>query len=257
MRVVVLGSGSSGNALVVESGSRRLLIDAGFSCKELERRFELVGIDGAGFDGVLLTHEHGDHIRGAARFGRRYRVPLFATEGTFAGFRPGRHPPERRIVRSGEPLEVGAFRIEPFAVPHDAREPVGFVVEDGHGRRLGLVADLGARSHPAWARLIDLDLLVLETNHDLTMLRDGPYPWPLKQRIAGGLGHLSNDDAAAGLRELVGDRLRWVVAYHLSQVNNDPALAAEAIGEELDRLGSVARVRISSQDEPGPWLEIG
>ncbi|MDX1385923.1 MAG: MBL fold metallo-hydrolase, partial [Thermoanaerobaculia bacterium] len=113
MRVVVLGSGSSGNALVVESGVRRLLIDAGFSCRELERRLELVGIDGAGFDGVLLTHEHGDHIRGAARFGRRHRVPLFATEGTFAGVRLGRHPPERRVVRSGKALEVGAFRIEP------------------------------------------------------------------------------------------------------------------------------------------------
>jgi phosphoribosyl 1,2-cyclic phosphodiesterase len=146
--------------------------------------------------------------------------------------------------------------VEPFAIPHDAREPVGLAVEDSAGRRLGLAADLGSRSRLAWARLAGVDFLVLETNHDLGLLRSGPYPWVLKQRIAGSHGHLSNEDAADGVPELVSDRLQWVVLYHLSQTNNSPALAADAVGEALAREGCPARVALTEQDRPTPWLEI-
>jgi phosphoribosyl 1,2-cyclic phosphodiesterase len=151
---------------------------------------------------------------------------------------------------------VAGFVVEPFMIPHDASEPVGFVVEDPCGRRIGLVADLGCRTSLAWGRLRDLDLLILETNHDLDMLRNGPYPWSLKQRVAGRHGHLSNREAAEGLPELIGDRLRWVVLYHLSRTNNLPALAAAAVGETLDREGCSAQMAVSEQDHPTPWLEV-
>lgn len=258
MRIVVLGSGSRGNAVVVESGSHRLLVDAGFSCRELERRLAAVGLDlAAGFDAVLLTHEHGDHIRGVERVARRHRLPVYATAGTLEAIPLGEEVAASAVrIASGERSEVGGFEVEPFAIPHDAREPVGLVIEDSAGRRLGLVADLGSRSRLAWGRLMELDVLLLEANHDLEMLRNGPYPWALKQRIAGRHGHLSNREAAEGIPELVGDRLRWVILYHLSQTNNLPALAAAAVGEALEREGSAAGLTVTEQDRPTTWLEV-
>lgn len=243
--------------MVVEYGETRLLVDAGFSCRRMEERLGELGIDPGGFAGVVLTHEHGDHSRGADRFCRKHKTPLFLTGGTLEGSKlSGEVGRAAHVVRSGEPWEVGPFRLEAFLLPHDAREPVGLVIEDERGRRIGLAADLGNRSRLAWGRLSDLDLLILETNHDLEMLRSGPYPWALKQRVAGRHGHLSNREAAEGLPELVTDRLRHVVLYHLSQTNNLPALAAAAVGEALDREGSSAAIIVSEQDRPTPWLEV-
>jgi phosphoribosyl 1,2-cyclic phosphodiesterase len=257
LRVVVLGSGSGGNAVVVESGGRRLLVDAGFPCREIERRLAAVGVDPGGFDALFVTHEHGDHLRGAERFCRRHRLPLYLTAGTLEAASLSEEVAARVVVvRSGEPVEVGGFRIEPFLVPHDAREPIGCVVEDEAGRRVGLAADLGTASRLAWGRLAELDVLLLETNHDLDMLRNGPYPWALKQRVAGRHGHLSNREAAESLPELVSERLRWVVLYHLSRTNNLPALAAAATGEALERAGSAARLVVADQFRPTPWLEV-
>jgi phosphoribosylformylglycinamidine synthase PurS subunit len=234
-RLAVLGSGSSGNSLVLEAGP-------GFSCREIERRLDLLGIDARRFKGLLLTHEHGDHVRGAPRFARRHRVPVFATAGTLEGLRAKLEGVEVHVIRAGRPLEVGGFAVDPIAIPHDAREPVGFVVEDPEGHRVGVVADVGTGSRMAWGRLRDLDALVLETNHDLEMLHNGPYPWHLKQRIAGANGHLSNREAAEGLGELVSDRLQWVVLYHLSRTNNQPELAAASVRDRLARLGAAARI---------------
>jgi len=260
MRLAVLGSGSGGNSLIVESGGRRLLVDAGFSCRRIERQLRDLGEDAARIDALLLTHEHHDHIRGADRLLQRHGLPVYATAGTLEH---ARLPPEAaaRAIRSGEPFEVperGApgFQVEAFRIPHDAREPVGFVIEDAAGHRLGVVADLGSRSQLAWGRLRDLDCLVIETNHDLRMLRNGPYPWHLKQRVAGRHGHLSNHEAALGVSELVSERLRWVVLYHLSRTNNLPALAAREVGEKLDELGSRAELLLTQQDEATPWIEI-
>lgn len=257
LRIGVLGSGSGGNAVVVESGPHRLLIDAGFSCRELVRRMGELRCDPRSIGALVLTHEHQDHCKGANRFARKFRVPVYATEGTLQEAHLREEQAQAAVLlRSGEPCEVAGFRIEPFMLPHDAREPVGFVVEDPLGRRLGLVADLGCRTSLAWGRLSDLDALVLETNHDLDMLRNGPYPWSLKQRVAGRHGHLSNRDAADGLPDLICDRLRWVVLYHLSRTNNLPALAAAAIGEALDRERSPAQMVVTDQDHPTPWLEV-
>ena len=257
LRIGVLGSGSGGNSVVVESGPHRLLIDAGFSCRELVRRMKKLDFDPSTLGGLILTHEHVDHCRGADRIARKFGLPVHATRGTLSGARLREEAVRSAVVlRSGEPCEVAGFRVEPFTLPHDASEPVGFLIEDPCGRRVGLVADLGCRTGLAWGRLKDLDVLLIETNHDLDMLRNGPYPWSLKQRIAGRDGHLSNRDAADGLPELMTDRLRCVVLYHLSETNNLPALAAAAVGEVLDRERCSARMVVSEQDHPSPWLEV-
>lgn len=257
LRVGVLGSGSGGNAVVIESGKRRILLDAGFSARELGKRMKLLGVDPSTIEALVLTHEHQDHCKGADGFAKKLKVPIYATEGTLAGIRLRDDVARSAVlIRSGEPCEVAGFRIEPFMIPHDAREPVGLVVEDPLGRRVGLVADLGCRTSLAWGRLHNLDVLLLETNHDLDMLRNGPYPWSLKQRVAGRHGHLSNRDAADGLPELINDRLRWVALYHLSRTNNLPALAAAAIGEALDRERCAAQAVVTDQFHPTPWLEV-
>ncbi len=259
LRLVVLGSGSQGNAVVIEAGGRRLLVDAGFSAREIRRRLARVGLGFADLDAVVLTHEHLDHVRGLERLCRKRPVPVYATAGTVGGMtlRP-EVAALVRCCRSGVPFEAAGFVVELFTVPHDAREPVGVVVEDpGGGGRVGLVADLGCRSRLAWARLAGVHALILEANHDLEMLRNGPYPWSLKQRVAGRHGHLSNADAAEGLSELVHRDLSHVVLYHLSQVNNLPALAAAVVGEELARLRARAALTVSGQLEPTPWLTVG
>lgn len=256
MRLVVLGSGSGGNVLVLESGGRRLMVDAGFSCREIEKRLAKVGVDGDQFDGLILTHEHSDHTRGVKRFARRHNVPVYATAGTLEGLGLGDNGIEVQVLVSGSQVEVGGFLLEPFAVPHDAREPIGMVLQDEEGRRVGLVADLGACSQLAWGRLTDLDALILESNHDLDMLRSGPYPWPLKQRVASRHGHLSNREAAEGVSELDSSYLQWVVLYHLSRTNNLPALAVDSVGEALSRESSPAEICVASQFEPTPWMDI-
>lgn len=257
MRIAVLGSGSSGNAVVVESAGRRLLVDAGFSCKEMERRMTVLGIDPDGFEAVVVTHEHSDHVRGARVFARRHDLTVHATRGTLEASRLPEQDVKTAVFESGRPCRIGSFEVEPFNIPHDAREPIGMVVTDSNGKRLGLVADLGTRSQLAWAALQEVDTLILEANHDLDLLRRGPYPWPLKQRVASRHGHLSNRDAADGVRDLVSDRLGLVVLYHLSRTNNVPGLAAATVGEALDREGSNAEVLVSTQHEPTGWLEVG
>jgi len=258
MRIAVLGSGSRGNAVVVESAGVRILIDAGFSCRQIEKRLEGLGVRADSLSALVLTHEHADHVRGADVLARRHELPIYATEGTLEESSGLTEAARKRCVTiaSGRPFEVAGFAIEPFAIPHDAREPVGFTVTAPDGCRLGLCGDIGSRSRLAWGRLVDLDVLILETNHDLGMLRDGPYPWVLKQRVAGRHGHLSNRDAADGLPELLCDRLRWVVAYHLSQTNNLPALAVSEIGEVLVREGSAAEIAVTEQDRAGAWIEV-
>lgn len=257
LRLAVLGSGSGGNCAVIESGGHRLLVDAGFSCREIERRLRMLGVEPDTLDGVVLTHEHRDHSRGAERLVRRHGLAVFATGGTLAAGVLGRQRERAQVIASGRPFEAGGgFAVEAFAVPHDAREPVGLVVEDSSGRRVGLVADLGARSRLAWGRLREVSVLLLETNHDLEMLRSGPYPWSLKQRVAGRHGHLSNREASEGIGELASERLEWVVLYHLSQTNNLPALAAACVGDALDRAGCRAGIVVAKQERPSEWIEI-
>jgi phosphoribosyl 1,2-cyclic phosphodiesterase len=258
MRVAVLGSGSAGNCLVVESAGRRILIDAGFSCREVEARCRRVGVEPETLEAVIITHEHNDHSLGADRLARRLGLAVYATEGTLKALHWSREArPRLHAITPGWPYEIAGFEVEAFPVPHDASDPVGVVVADRAGARIGFVSDLGCWSRLAGARLQDIDLLVLESNHDLEMLRRGPYPWALKQRVASRHGHLSNQQAAEALPELVSDRLRSIVLYHLSRSNNEPALAVEAVTSALDRLGSTARVTLTEQSRPSSWMEVG
>lgn len=245
MRLVVLASGSSGNALVVEAGGRAILIDCGVSCRQIEKRMHAAGVDPGRLDAVLLTHEHTDHIQGLEVFLRRHAVPLAATAGTAAACN-GLFTPAL-VLQSGREVGLGCLKVLPFAVSHDAREPVGFVVEHG-GRRVGLLTDSGVATALAVERLERCDALLLEANHDPDMLRLGPYPWALKQRIASRTGHLSNEQAQALLDRLTHPRLQVVVGMHLSRQNNSPELVRRELSRPLT--GSTVRLAVAGQDEP-------
>lgn len=236
LRVCSLGSGSGGNALVVEArdgGSvTRVLVDDGFNLKQLGRRLERAGLSLHEIDAIVVTHEHSDHAAGVVRFACKAGIPVFCSDGTAraAGLRE-RGVQWRELV-SGVRQELGALVIDPYEVPHDAAEPLQFVFGDG-GRWLGLLTDAGEPTAVMMAALRRVDALVLECNHDETMLRKGPYAPFLKTRIAGARGHLSNAQAAALLRQLDRARLQWVAAAHLSAQNNTRALACEALATAL------------------------
>ncbi len=231
MRFALLGSGSRGNATLVEAGDSRVLVDCGFSVAETERRLGRLGLVAADIDALLVTHEHGDHIRGVAPFARRHGTPVWMTAGTALAARDTDLP----VVEwhSGhEPFVIGGLEITPFPVPHDAREPCQFTFSDG-ARRLGVLTDLGSPTPCVVAALDGCDALVLECNHDPGLLARGPYPPALKARVAGALGHLSNGQAADLLGRLDCSRLQHLVAAHLSEKNNLPALATAALAGVL------------------------
>ena len=255
IRLATLGSGSGGNATLVEGGGARVLIDAGFSCRRLVQRLRFVGVDPAAIDAILLTHEHGDHLAGAAAFATSFGKPIYCTRGTAAaaGFAADGVAPI--LVRDGEPFAIGALAVRPFAVPHDAAETVGFVVEAG-GARAGYVTDLGHDPETVRAPLRGADLLVVESNHDVAMLREGPYPEHVKARVLGRHGHLDNETSAAILADVAGRTTRAIVLAHLSATNNQPALALAAARRRLGRGAfPVPVLHPAAQETPSPWFE--
>jgi phosphoribosyl 1,2-cyclic phosphodiesterase len=237
MRFTSLGSGSSGNATLVEAGDSsrptRLLVDCGFSLRELGRRLATRGVEPGQIDAVFITHEHGDHVGGALTLARRHGVRLCMSAGTWSALRQDSAPAGLTLLACGDTLDIGALQLKPFAVPHDAREPLQLRVHDGE-HHLGLLTDLGEATEAVAQALAGCDALLLEANHDREMLLSGPYPWVLKRRISGGFGHLENSLAAALLRRLRHGGLRHVVAAHLSRQNNSPELAAQALATALD-----------------------
>ena len=254
MRFASLGSGSRGNSLVVEAGDTRLLLDCGFSARETQARLAALALAPEQISAVLLTHEHGDHVAGAFRFSRRYRVPLYLTHGTcLALSRSSGDLCGGALIDSHSVFSLGDFEIQPFPVPHDAREPVQFVFSDGN-RRLGVLTDTGAVTPHVVDMLNVCDALILECNHDRAMLAGSAYPASLKQRIAGGFGHLENDQAASLLRQLGSCRLQHVVAAHLSEQNNRPELAVRALATALDC--AEEWIGVASQEEGLSWREL-
>ena len=233
MRFASLGSGSDGNGLVVEAAGTCVLIDCGFGVKDTVVRLARLGLEPSSITAILVTHEHNDHIGGVPAFAARYDIPVWATFGTIdeVAFRfegmTGIYG-----FDSHERFAVGALEIMPFAVPHDAREPVQYVVSDG-AHRVGVLTDLGVSTAHVEASLSGCDALVLECNHDLEMLARGDYPFNLKQRIAGRFGHLHNEAAAALLARLDTSRLTHIIAAHLSRENNTPELARNALASAL------------------------
>lgn len=231
MRFASLGSGSRGNATLVQAGNTLVLVDCGFSCAEAERRMRTLGCAPEQLSALLVTHEHRDHIGGVARLARRHGLPVWATPGTGATLRAERSLRLRRL-NSHAPLQIGELEVQPFPVPHDAREPCQFRFSDGR-RHLGVVTDLGSLTQHVVRTLDRCHGLVLECNHDRQMLSEGPYPQRLKARVAGRYGHLSNDQAVELLQRLRLDDLQCLVAAHLSEKNNHPELVRDALVQGL------------------------
>lgn len=254
IRFASLGSGSEGNALVVEAGRSRLLLDCGFSATETERRLARLGLEPAGLDAILVTHEHDDHVGGVGRFSRKFDIPVYLSHGTHAAVTATRSEfAAVEIIDSHHPFAIGDIAVFPYPVPHDAREPTQFVFGDG-AARVGVLTDAGASTPHIEAMLSGLQALVIECNHDRDLLMGSSYPERLKARIGGRFGHLDNNQAAEILGKLDRSRLQHVVAAHLSQKNNRPDLAREALAGAL---GCGADwVAVATQADGFGWREV-
>lgn len=233
MRFAMLGSGSKGNGTLVDAGGVRVLVDCGFAVREVEARCTRLDFDLASLDAILVTHEHGDHLGGVARMARAYDLPVYLTRGSYQGWRD-REVDDIRFITPHEPFSIAALKVRPFPVPHDAKEPCQFAFEHA-GKKLGVVSDLGAITQHIRYVLSDCDALLLEANHDPVMLANGPYPQKLKERVGGGLGHLSNTQSAGLVSSVQRARLQHLVLTHLSEQNNTPELARNAICAALEQ----------------------
>jgi phosphoribosyl 1,2-cyclic phosphodiesterase len=258
--ISVLGSGSTGNVTFVSDGSVRLLLDAGLACREIERRLRDFGVSPRNIDGVLVSHEHGDHARGAWRFCARHRVPLYATSATyqFMPKLPGLRNRDVEWVRvvSGSSSKIGRLTVDFFPTPHDASDPVGFRIRRGK-LAFGHVTDIGHISEDVVSGLRGCDAILIESNHDVDMLRASDYPDSLKHRVGSRYGHLSNDALARYLEKRLPDSVRHLFLAHLSLQNNHEKLALECCHEALRRRGgAMPRVHLTYPDRPTPLLRL-
>jgi phosphoribosyl 1,2-cyclic phosphodiesterase len=254
VRFACLGSGSEGNALLIEADGTRLLVDCGFGIRETIARLGRLGVAPESIDAIVVTHEHSDHIGGVAAFATRFGTAVWLTFGTLSAVAE-RFAALPRVCGfdSHDAFAVGGIEVRPFPVPHDAREPVQFVLTDGKWR-LGVLTDLGVSTAHVEASLSGCDALVLECNHDREMLANGDYPYPLKQRISGKFGHLDNDAAAELLSRIDSSRLKHLFAAHLSAQNNTRELAGAALAGALSC--TQEWVGIADQHEGFGWREF-
>ncbi|WP_457808413.1 MBL fold metallo-hydrolase [Kushneria sp. EE4] len=252
MQFASLGSGSRGNATLVSSADTTILVDCGFGIREAVRRMQTLHMDPATLAGILVTHEHIDHVRGVFALARRFGLTIYMTVGSWLSLQPD---PAINVVlvTPEETWSIGDLDITPVTVPHDAREPVQYVIQAGVCR-LGLLTDLGMVTPHVIKRYQQCDALFIECNHDARMLANGPYPPSLKRRVSGRLGHLSNRQAAALLQTLGTDRLQRLVASHLSEKNNLPELAFDAIRPLLDN--DESRLVIARQERTVDWQSV-
>lgn len=258
MRLTVLGSGSRGNAILVESGGSALLIDAGFSLRELLARLAAAAAEPSRLGAIVLTHEHGDHARGAARAAAAWSVPILASRGTLDAL-AGTLAADTATVAlpPSRPVAAGAFTVTAYPTAHDAADPMMVVVEDADGRRLGVAYDVGTPTVALRHACRGLDALVLETNHDEVLLRASGYPPAVRARIAGSGGHLSNRQAGALAREAAHQGLGTLVLAHLSDRCNRPELALRTVQTELAGSAFAGRIVVAGQDAPTPTIEVG
>lgn len=256
MKLSLLASGSKGNAVFLESGETRVLIDAGLSAVEITRRLTLIGVDPTSLNAILISHDHSDHTRGAAILARKLKIPLLASQSTRQAASAVLKKCDFLEFESGTTFSYRDLLIDPFLITHDAADPVGFVIESSEGR-IGFATDLGIVTRLVTEKLRNCRLLVIEANHDEAMLLNGPYPWHLKQRIKSRHGHISNTESMGLLEELLHDRLEGVFLAHLSEVNNDPKLpqsAAERLLAGQNRCSP--ELFIGDQYHPGRLFEI-
>jgi len=254
VRFACLGSGSKGNAWLVQAGQTRVMVDCGFGQREAAKRLARLGLAADELDAILVTHEHSDHGRGAAGLAGRAGCAVWMSHGSQVMLiAAGEGPETVQVILDHTAFAVGDLEITPYPVPHDAREPLQFLFSDG-AARFGLLTDAGHVTPHMETVLTDCDALALECNHDVTMLEAGSYPATLKRRILGPYGHLDNQAAATLLGKVAGSRLKHAVAAHLSQENNSPELARAALAGAL---GCVPDwIAVADQEDGLDWREI-
>ncbi|MGL4533852.1 MAG: MBL fold metallo-hydrolase [Fusobacteriaceae bacterium] len=257
MKISILGSGSSGNCTFIESDNIKILIDAGFSCKKIEEKLLSIGEKLEDISGVLITHEHGDHIMGAGIISRKYCIPIYISSESY----------EHGIIKLGKIEDknvklieaeffINSLKIIPFDVMHDAVRTLGFRIEGKNGKTLALATDIGYVDNRVKEKFKDIDLMVIECNYDYHMLMDCSYPWDLKARVKGKNGHLSNDDSAKFIGEIFSERLKKVYLVHVSKDSNNYSMALKTVEKELERLEIDVVLEVAGQDITTKVYEI-
>lgn len=256
MKITPLASGSTGNSFLVQSDSAAVLVDAGLSGKQMQERITRAGTDPSELKGIIVSHGHSDHVKGVGVLSRKFKIPVWMNRGTW-------QVAERNLGKlhgleffeTGRIFQVAGLRVHPFSVPHDCADPVGFRITHGTCR-MGIATDLGTATGLVAGVLAGVQVVVLESNHDPVMLRDGPYPWELKQRVRGRLGHLSNMESANLLQRIVSDELKAVILAHMSETNNRSELALDCARASLtDFLEHDGVVYCAVQNQVGPVVE--
>lgn len=256
LSICVLASGSKGNAIHVSDGHTAILVDAGLSGIEIQRRMQAADLSMADLNAIVVSHEHSDHVRGVGVLARRYGLPVHITADTEQAARGAiGHLPDINHFRIGRAFAIGDLTLRPFSTSHDARDPAGFTIST-NGCKIGIATDLGIATGMVKQHLTGCALLVLEANHDPTMLIEGPYPWPLKQRIKSRSGHLSNEASGELLAELAHDTLRHVILAHLSETNNTPEKARETVEQTLRNTPCRFRLHVARQDCCGQVMVV-
>lgn len=258
LRLTILGSGSAGNCAYLETDEVRLLIDAGFSLRQIRQRLASIGRTPENLTGILITHEHSDHVQGLTSLGEKLRIPIYCNRPTQEAIQyQAKIRFDCRRFITGAAFELGDIIVETFPVPHDAQDPVGFLLRTAFGN-IGVLTDLGHATKLVIERTRQANILVLETNHDVKMLQDCPHrPWSLKQRILSRHGHLSNDAAADAAEQIVSANLRHLYLGHLSRECNRPELAHRVMSERLTRIGAQhVRIETTSQKMPSETLVL-
>lgn len=265
MRLCSIASGSSGNCIYVGSDATHLLVDAGISGKRTEEGLRNLGITPAELDGILITHEHIDHINGLGVLARKYEIPIFTTEGTMHAIMDMKSTGTidsalYHILKADEKVTIKDLTVNPMAISHDAAEPVAYRIQYGK-QKIGVITDLGVYNDYTIESLQDMDALLLEANHDVNMLQVGPYPYYLKKRILGNRGHLSNENSGRLLNRLLHDKMQAVLLGHLSRENNLPELAYETVRVEITMgeskyKGDDFPIYVAGRNELSPIIHI-
>lgn len=250
----MLASGSKGNAIYVSDGSTSILVDAGLSGISIERRLKSKGLRPEDLNAILLTHEHSDHVYGAGVLSRRYGLPVYINPGTMESASPQLgHIDTVHLFECGKSFKINKLIVHPFSVSHDAKDPAGITIKT-NGKKIGIATDLGIATSVVKENLKKCELLVLEANHDPLMLAEGPYPWPLKQRVKSRTGHLSNEESKTLLMQVKHNNLSHVILAHLSQQNNTPEKAMQTVGQALNN--SKTKITIAIQDSSGELIQM-